>query len=216
MEAVTKLKGMTLDELRSAYDTIANEYEQKLWFDQYILGAARLRKRLMSKSYGKILDVACGTGLNFPLFESGSDITAVDLSPGMLDIARQNAAKLGLNVNFALMNAERLEFADGSFNIVASALSTCTFPDPTRALREMQRVCRPGGLIILLEHGRSNLSLLARYQDHHAYRHYQENAGCHWNRDPLKLAQAAGLKVLTSRRAVLGLFYLIEATPGNK
>lgn len=207
-------KQLTRDELRGEYDSIANEYERKLWFDQSILGIARLRKQLMSRARGKILDVACGTGLNFPLFAPGSDITAIDFSPGMLEIARQNASQLGLNVNLAVMDAQKLDFADESFDTVVSTLSTCTFPDPIAALREMRRVCRPGGEILLLEHGHSSWPWLAGFQDRHVHQHYQENAGCRWNQDPLDLVQVAGLKILRSKRAVLGIFYLIEAVPG--
>ena len=206
---------MTSDELRSEYDSIASEYERRLWFDQSILGVARLRKQLMSKAQGKILDVACGTGLNFPLFTPGSEITGIDFSPGMLDIARQNSSQLGLNVNLAVMDAQKLDFGDRSFDTVVSTLSTCTFPGPIQALQEMGRVCRTGGQILLMEHGHSSWSWIAGFQDRNVYQHYQENAGCRWNQDPLNLVQAAGLKVLTSRRSVLGIFYLIEAMPAT-
>jgi len=115
---------MTASKLQNAYDEIADQYEKKIWFDQHILGVARLRKNLLSKTTGKILEVACGTGLNIPLFPKGSDITAVDLSPNMLEVAHKNAIQYGLNVNLAVMDAEHLEFADGSFDTVVSTLST--------------------------------------------------------------------------------------------
>ena len=204
---------MSASKLQNAYDEIADQYEKKVWFDQHILGVARLRKKLLSKATGKILDVACGTGLNIPMFPAGSDITAVDLSPNMLEQARQNAIKYGLNVNLAVMDAENLEFADGSFDTVVSTLSTCTFPDPVKALQEMKRVCRPNSLILLLEHGHSSLPWLAEFQDRNEYQHYQDHAGCRWNQDPLDLTQSAGIKVLKSKRNILGMFHSIEATP---
>ena len=171
---------MKASKLQNAYEEIADQYEKKIWFDQHILGVASLRKKLLSKASGKILDVACGTGLNIPLFLAGSDITAVDLSPKMLEVARANATKYGLNVNLDIMDAEHLEFPDGSFDTVVSTLSTCTFPDPIEALQEMKRVCRPKGLILLLEHGHSNLSWFANFQDRNEYKHFQEHAGCRW------------------------------------
>jgi ubiquinone/menaquinone biosynthesis C-methylase UbiE len=207
-------KKLTVTELQSAYDEIAPHYEKKVWFDQQILGIARQRKQLMSKAHGDILDVACGTGLNFPYFSSETTITGIDFSPAMLGMAHQTGSELGLKVNLEVMDAEKLDFADGSFDTVVSTLSTCTFPDPIQALREMSRVCRRGGRILLLEHGHSNLPLIARFQDRRAHQHYQENAGCRWNQDPLDLVQAAGLKLLKSKRSVLGIFYLIEALPG--
>ncbi len=204
---------MTVGKLQNAYDEIADQYEKKIWFDQHILGVARLRKKLLSKATGKILEVACGTGLNIPVFPKGSDITAVDLSPNMLAIAHENAIKYGLNANLAVMDAEHLEFADGSFDTVVSTLSTCTFPDPVKALQEMKRVCRPNGLILLLEHGHSNLPWLANFQDRNEYQHYQDHAGCRWNQDPLDLVQSAGIKLLRSKRNVFGMFHSMEATP---
>ena len=204
---------MTASKLQNAYDEIADQYEKKVWFDQHVLGVARLRKKLLSKATGKILDVACGTGLNIPLFPAGSDITAVDLSPKMLEVARANAAKHGLNVNLAVMDAERLEFPDANFDTVVSTLSTCTFPDPVKALWEMKRVCRPNGLILLLEHGHSNLPWLANFQDRNEYKHFQDHAGCRWNQDPLDLVQAGGMRVLKSKRSILGMFHSIEAVP---
>ncbi|MEW5814263.1 MAG: methyltransferase domain-containing protein [Spirochaetota bacterium] len=204
--------GLSKQEVKQAFDSLAKDYDHKLWFADHILGVVRLRRQIMRKASGKILDVACGTGSNFPLFPSGSEITAIDLSPQMLEMARQRAARLGLKVDFHVMDAEALGFPDGSFNVVVSALSTCTFSDPIAALREMSRVCRADGRIILLEHGRSSLSLLARYQDRNAHKHL-ERAGCRWNQEPLALVQTAALKIVTVQRTVLGLFHLIEAAP---
>lgn len=204
---------MTADQVQKAYDESADQYEKKIWFDQYILGVARLRKKLLSRATGKILEVACGTGQNFPLFAPNNEVTAIDLSPKMLEIARENAIKHGLNVNLAAMDAEHLEFPDGNFDTLVSTLSTCTFPNPVKALQEMKRVCRDDGLILLLEHGHSNVSWLAKYQDRHEYQHYQDHAGCRWNQDPLDLLQSAGIKVLKSKRNILGMFHSIEAAP---
>ena len=206
---------MTSTQLQSAYDEIAHEYEKRIMFDQHILGVARLRKKLLFKANGKVLEVACGTGQNLPFFAPNSRITAVDLSPKMLEVARENAIKHGLHVDLAVMDAENPEFPDGSFDTVVSTLSTCTFPNPIRGLQEMKRVCRPNGLILLLEHGHSNVPWLARFQDRNEYQHYLDHAGCRWNQDPLDLVQSAGITILKSKRSVLGIFHSIEATPSG-
>jgi ubiquinone/menaquinone biosynthesis C-methylase UbiE len=206
---------MTAEQVQGAYNQIADQYEKKIWFDQHILGVARLRRKLLSKASGKILEVACGTGQNLPLFMPNSEITAVDLSPKMLEVARANAATHGLNVDLAVMDAQKLEFADGSFDTVVSTLSTCTFPDPIQALQEMKRVCRTGGLILLLEHGHSDWPWLAKYQDRHEYQHYADHAGCRWNQDPLDLMRAAGIHVLKSKQSILGMYHSIEARPNS-
>jgi len=130
-------KEMTLDELRAEYDSIANEYERRIWFDQSILGVARFRKSLISQSQGKIFDVVCGTGLNFPFFPAESNITGIDLSPGMLEVARRNASRLGLNV-VVVMDAQKLDFPDQSFNVVP-------IEPPSGATREA--VVAAGGVV---------------------------------------------------------------------
>lgn len=152
-------------------------------------------------------------GSNIPLFPVGSDITAVDLSPKMLEIACANATSHGLNVNFAAMDAEHLEFPDAIFDTVVSTLSTCTFPNPVKALQEIKRVCRSNGLILLLEHGHSSIPWLANYQARHEYQHYEDHAGCRWNQKPLDLVQSVGIKVVKSKRNILGMFHSIEAKP---
>lgn len=202
---------MPIEKIKNAYDEMAKEYEKRIWFDQNILGVKRNRKKLLSKATGKILDVACGTGQNFSYLNQVSEITAIDLSPKMIDVAKENANKLNLNINFAVMDAEHLEFADESFDTVISTLSTCTFPNPIQALQEMKRVCRKGGLILLLEHGHSSWKWLANHQDRHVLPHYQQHAGCRWNQEPLDLVKEAGLKIKDSKRFGLGIFHTIEA-----
>jgi ubiquinone/menaquinone biosynthesis C-methylase UbiE len=202
---------MSAKDIQNAYDALAPEYEKRIWFDQNVLGVARRRRKLLSKASGKILDVACGTGQNFSLFRPGSQVTAIELSPAMLDQARETAKKLGLAISFAIMDAENLQYPDQSFDTVVSTMSTCTFPNPIRALQEMKRVTRPGGQVLLLEHGHSSWKWLANHQDRNVLPHYQKSAGCRWNQDPLELAQKAGLEILRAERFGLGMFHSIEA-----
>jgi len=199
------------EEIRDKYDRIAPWYD---WMEGLleVLGVGRLRRGLLARASGKVLEVAAGTGKNLPYYPSGCAITAVDMSPAMLKIARRRAGRLGLNVVFRIMNAERLDFPDRHFDTVASSLSTCTFPDPVSALREMARVCRPDGRILLLEHGRSDRGWLGRWQDRRAPRH-AEMLGCRWNREPLDLVQQAGLRLIAHRRLLFGVLHVIEAMP---
>lgn len=201
------------EEVRQKYAVLATEYRQKSWFNENILGVKRLRKSLLSRAQGRILEVACGTGENFRHLTKATALTAVDLSPAMLELAKQEAQQLKLKVDFQVMQAESLQFADASFDTVISTMSTCTFSDPIVSLREMRRVCHPDGRILLIEHGRSRWLWLAGYQDRHAHDHFQI-AGCRWNQDPLELVKAAGLKISASRRHFLGIFHTIEAQPG--
>jgi ubiquinone/menaquinone biosynthesis C-methylase UbiE len=202
---------LTGQEIARKYDRFARWYDVVEGIPD-LLGVRRLRKKLLARASGEILEVAAGTGKNFRYYPESSDLTATDFSAAMLGGARARADRLGLKANFALADAEALPFPDRSFDTVVSTLTTCTFPDPVAALAEMARVCRAGGRILLLDHGRSDRPRLARWQDRRDERH-AEALGCHWNREPLKLAAAAGLKLARMERIFFGIFYLIEGRP---
>lgn len=195
-------------ELAHKYDRFARWYDCVEGVPE-VLGLRRLRRRLLLQASGRVLEVAVGTGKNLRFYPRGCRITALDVSSDMLRIARKRAAKLSLNVAFVLADGEALPFPDESFDTVTSTLTTCTFPHPAVAIREMGRVCRRAGKILLLEHGRSNREWLARWQDRRAERH-AEFLGCHWNRRPLSLVREAGLNITRAQRTFLGVFHEIE------
>ena len=109
---ISNLTRLSKDNLQAAYDEMAPTYNRQLWFDQHLLGVKRLRRQLMSQATGDVLEVACGTGLNFTCFGKITTLTAVDLSPEMLAIAAQEAEKTGLEATLLPMDAEALTFAD--------------------------------------------------------------------------------------------------------
>jgi ubiquinone/menaquinone biosynthesis C-methylase UbiE len=199
----------TRGSVRAKYDGYARWYDldpEPLVFEFLLLHS--LRRRLYRQARGRVLDVAAGTGRNLRHFPPPCRVVAVDLSRAMLDIARRRRRCLAMTV----MDSESLAFADGSFDTVACSLATCTFPDPVAALREMRRVCRPDGRVLLLEHGRSAVDAIARFQDATAEWH-AARLECRWNRDPLDFVRRAGLTVIRSRRVFLGVFHAIEAAP---
>ena len=107
-----------------------------------------------------------------------------------------------------------MPFTAASFDTVVSTFSLCTFPDPIAALRELGRVCKPGGKILLLDHGVSRYGWLARYQNRTADKHACV-LGCHWNRRPDKLVEQAGLRLISLKRGYTGIMYMIEAAAGD-
>ncbi|HXN05838.1 MAG TPA: class I SAM-dependent methyltransferase [Nitrospiria bacterium] len=201
----------TVEEVREKYEKMAPRYD---WVEGVpeVLGLWKLRRDLIRRAKGSILEVAAGTGRNFRYYPKGRHITAVDATPAMLKIAGPKAKKLGLDVQFQIMAGEALAFPDHSFDTVVSTLTLCTFSDPVKALQEMKRVCRPDGRILLLEHGRSSVPWLARWQDRHEAGH-AEIVGCHWNREPLDLVRKAGFNPVEVRRLFFDMFYLIETPP---
>jgi phosphatidylethanolamine/phosphatidyl-N-methylethanolamine N-methyltransferase len=104
----------------------------------------------------KILEVGVGTGINASLYPRNCHVTGIDFSAKMLDKARERVAKKGVtNVTLGEMDAANLTFADGSFDIVYAPYVISVVSDPLRVVREMHRVCRPGGKIVILNHFRS-------------------------------------------------------------
>lgn len=199
----------TTEEIKQKYNESARKYAVMERVQEF-LGVRRLRQRLLRRASGQVLEVACGTGANFPYYSRECTITAVDVSPAMVEIAQRQAEKLGLDVEFRIMDAETLAFPDKSFDTVVSTLTMCTFPEPITALEEMERVCREDGRILLLEHGRSDNRLVGRFQDIREEAH-AEQLGCHWNREPLELVKQAGLHPIAAKRTFLGVFHEIEA-----
>lgn len=197
--------------MRRIYDRMAGRYDLLVSVPEW-LAFRRLRAGHVRRARGRVLEVAVGTGANLRHYARGVRVTAVDASEAMLARARRRARALGVAADVAAADAGMLPFAAGRFDVVVSTLSVCTFPDPVGALREMSRVCRPDGRILLLEHGRSDRRWLGRWQDHAEARSVAR-IGCHPNREPLDLARRAGLGIITARRLLLGVVHVIEATP---
>ena len=100
---------------------------------------------------GRVLEVGVGTGLSLPAYAKARTVMGIDISARMLDKARVRVARRGLrNVErLAVMDAERLDLADGSFDVVVAQYVVTAVPNPERALNEFARVVRPGGEIII-------------------------------------------------------------------
>lgn len=201
-------------EIGEAYDRFAPWFDLVEGVPDVLLGVRRLRARVLSRARGRVLEVAAGTGRNLPHYPPGCRLTAVDLSGGMLARLRRRFENEGRDVPLARMDTERLGFPDAVFDTVVDTMALCTYPDPLRALREMSRVCRPDGVVLLVEHGRSRWPTLARFQDRHDG-WLAESVGCHWNRDPPGLVEEAGLSLRDVRRTVAGVFCGLAAEPAS-
>ncbi|MEQ1635325.1 MAG: class I SAM-dependent methyltransferase [Methylococcales bacterium] len=123
---------------------------------------SRWRKRLWAKVKGEhILEVGVGTGKNFRYYPKDARVTAMDFSPKMLERAQQHQARKNIEVHLDLMDVEQLYYADNSFDTVVATFVFCSVPAPRKGLRELYRVCKPGGQVILLEHVLSSNRFLA-------------------------------------------------------
>lgn len=144
----------TMDEaaVRRAYRRWAPVYDYT--FGKVAAAGRRESIAHINKRQGSVLEVGVGTGLSLPHFAPHLQITGVDLSPEMLAKARERVAELKLTNVRGLheMDASALAFPDGSFDTVVAMYLITVVPDPVRVMRELERVCAPGGEVILVNH----------------------------------------------------------------
>jgi phosphatidylethanolamine/phosphatidyl-N-methylethanolamine N-methyltransferase len=113
-----------------------------------------------------ILEVGIGTGLNLPLYPASCRLTGIDLSQEMLDKAVERAQKLAMpNVVLKVMDATSMDFGDNEFDKAVATYTISAVPDPVAVLREMRRVVKPGGTLVILNHFRSERRLSGHLED---------------------------------------------------
>ncbi len=143
---------------------VSRVYENLAWAYDYTFGPALhpgrvdAIQRMGIRSGDRVLEVGVGTGINAALYPRDCAVTGVDLSASMLEKARARVARKGVrNVRLLEMDAANLKFADDSFDIVYAPYVISVVPDPVAVAREMHRVCRRGGRIVILNHFRSKI-----------------------------------------------------------
>jgi phosphatidylethanolamine/phosphatidyl-N-methylethanolamine N-methyltransferase len=149
-------------------DFVARVYENIAWAYDLVFGPSlhpgrvQAIQRMGIAPGDRVLEVGVGTGINAGLYPRDCSVTGIDLSAPMLEKARERIARKGIrNVRLLEMDAADLKFATGTFDIVYAPYLISVVPDPVAVVREMHRVCRPGGRIIVLNHFRSANPALA-------------------------------------------------------
>ncbi|MCS3924140.1 class I SAM-dependent methyltransferase [Methanosalsum natronophilum] len=177
------------------YDRIAHLYNILEWpFEHYLFNY--WRKEFITQLEGKILDVGIGTGNNIGYYPHNSEIVGIDLSKKMLKYSRN--VDTPNKVNLILMDAQMLGFEDNSFDYVVSTFVMCNIYKPHLALKELRRVCKPGGLIINIEHLRSETKSISFIQDlFNPFTKYL--LGEYINRDIVYFIQSSGLEVIETK-----------------
>jgi phosphatidylethanolamine/phosphatidyl-N-methylethanolamine N-methyltransferase len=154
MEDGVASKAPVMDEasVRHAYRRWAPVYDYT--FGQVAEAGRKHTVKIINDRHGTVLEVGVGTGLSLPAYGSHLTVTGIDLSPEMLDKARARVTRHGLGNVAGLyeMDAGALTFADESFDTVVAMYVMTVVPDPERVMRELERVCAPGGEVILVNH----------------------------------------------------------------
>jgi phosphatidylethanolamine/phosphatidyl-N-methylethanolamine N-methyltransferase len=135
----------TYDRLAPLYDTLFGQVLEP--------GRKRMAEVVRTLQPGSLLEVGVGTGLALAGYPAGCKIVGIDLSHDMLERARERAARLPQHdIAVEHMNAERMRFADGTFDCVTVPYVLSVTPRPAELVREIRRVCKPGGTIVVLNH----------------------------------------------------------------
>jgi phosphatidylethanolamine/phosphatidyl-N-methylethanolamine N-methyltransferase len=149
-------------------DFVARVYQNLAFFYDFIFGPTlhpgrvHAIQRMGIRPGDRVLEVGVGTGINAALYPRDCAVTGIDLSGPMLEKARDRVARKGIrNVRLLEMDAADLRFAEGTFDIVYAPYLISVVPDPIAVVREMRRVCRKGGRVIVLNHFMSRNPLLA-------------------------------------------------------
>ena len=203
----------TYDRYASSYDDLDGGQAAKA------LGIAAARKALAARCAGRVLEVGAGTGLQAPFYAANRDIkevTFVDASRGMLDglRAKLSNAPLPFKTEVVEADAARLPSKSETYDVVVDTFGLCVYDEPVAVLRELGRVVKGTGRILLLENARPRNALLGAYVDATAGAVAKYGGkGCRYDQDVEALARAAGLRVVRSERFGGGFFGSFELAP---
>ncbi|NML17029.1 class I SAM-dependent methyltransferase [Azohydromonas caseinilytica] len=175
------------------------------WYDRYLLPRlldcacglapiARQRRKVIPQAAGRVLEIGIGTGLNLTFYDRSKveKVVGVDPAAEMHPLARKRSQQLGLPVELLQLSAEELPAESGSFDTVTCTYSLCSITNPSKALREMRRVLKPGGKLLFAEHGLAPDEPVARWQRRLEPYWSRIAGGCHLTRDIPRLLAEAG------------------------
>ena len=177
------------------------------------MGTARRRRRVLAGATGEVLEAGVGTGLNLEYYPAGVDVTGIDISPRMLSRARRRAEAAAVDVTLDVADVEDLPYGDARFDTATATCVYCSVADPVRGLRELARVTKPEGRVLLLEHVRPRNRLLGALADLVSPL-TRRLFGPEVNRRTERNVEAAGREIVTVGRD--GVWREIEARPGGR
>jgi len=167
------------------------------------------KKELFAKASGKTLLVAAGTGLDFDCFPPGIEITAVDFSPKMLEKAKKRAERFNGRIKVVLADIQQTDFPDESFDTAVTSCTFCSVPDPVKGLREIHRILKPDGRLLMFEHVRPSHPLLGVMMD--ILNPVVSAFGPNINRQTAENVRKAGFRIVREYNVYLDMVKTFEA-----
>jgi ubiquinone/menaquinone biosynthesis C-methylase UbiE len=189
------------NKIKNRYDRIAPLYDTM----EFLMEKGKMgnwREKLWKKVVdnlpekgGTLLEAGVGTGKNIQYYPDDIKIYAIDFSENMLQKAKKKAKYHKKNINFLEMDIQNLDFSDDYFDIIVTSCVFCSVPDPIKGLKELRRVCKPKGKIIMLEHMRTKNHPWGKVMD--AFNWVSLYTwGANINRETMKNIEKAHLKVV--------------------
>lgn len=206
-----------LQRIAAIYDAIAPNWNRTVGRSERLMLGQRWRADQVQLLRGNTLEVGVGAGSTISSMAAHphhvTRYTGIDLSTGMIAEAEKAAAELPIPVHLLQANAEHMPmFADHTFDTVTASLVFCTVPDPEAALREIARVCKPNGRIVLIEHVLAP-SRPVRLLQRAVAPSQVKRFGCHPDRPTDTTLQDLGFTIEQERTRWLGVFRFIIARP---
>ena len=155
------------------------------------------RQKIVPLATGDVVEIGVGPGLNLQYYNTTNvnKVIGIDPSDELNKIAKKNANKVNLDIEFNLSSAESIDLPTSSVDSVVCTFSLCSIPDPNKALNEIYRILKPGGKYFFCEHGISPDFFTKVFQNVTNIFYPKLSGGCHANRDIPKLITDSGLKI---------------------
>ncbi len=192
--------------MAALYDSLESPME--------LLTYSRWREEVFERllKEGRVLEVGVGTGKNLTYYYKGHEVVALDISEKMLRRAKKRTKRVNALVHLVQMDVEMLGFPDEIFEAVISTYVFCSVENPTRGLREIRRVLKRSGIVIFLEHMRSENESMGKVMDF-MNPMVVNTFGPNINRRTVDNIRKAGFEVIEEKDLLASIFRIIIAKP---